>query len=198
MTMPIATSIIAAQACRYMEVAPISSFGDGSELATAMAEMYPIALRACLERADWEFASVLVRLPAAVPGATVATDDEMPNLYALPGDLVKVREVGDADTKWRIDREGLRASDAAPLRVRYTSTIETESRLPAEFQLAVAAKLASLMGPRWLGAQSKVDALRAEADSLLKGSMRTSARTASEARYDGLEDDGDWVAEAVQ
>uniref|UniRef100_A4WPN1 Uncharacterized protein n=1 Tax=Cereibacter sphaeroides (strain ATCC 17025 / ATH 2.4.3) TaxID=349102 RepID=A4WPN1_CERS5 len=198
MTTPIATSIIAAQACRYMEVAPISSFGDGSELAAAMAEMYPIALRACLEQADWEFASVLVRLPAAVPAATVATDDEMPNLYTLPGDLVKVREVGDADTIWHIDREGLRASDAAPLRVRYTGTIETEARLPAEFQLAVAAKLASLMGPRWLGAQSKIDALRAEAEDLLKTAMRSSARAASEMRYDGLDDEGDWVAEALR
>lgn len=193
-----ATSIIAKQACLLMEVAPISSFGDGSELAVSMGDIYPVVVQGALEAADWDFASVLAWLPAAVPGATDAADPDLPYLYQPPGDLVKLREVGDADTKWRLDRGWLRASDGAPLRARYTATCDTEARMPAEFRLAVALRLAALLGPRYLGTQSKTADLRAQAESALKSAMRACARSASDERYDGLPDPGDWVAEALR
>lgn len=193
-----ATSIIAKQACILMEVAPISSFGDGTELAGAMADIYPTVIKAYLEAADWDFASVLARLPEAVPGVTDAVDDDLPYVYRLPGDCVKLREVGDAGTKWRRDRDVLRASDAAPLRVRYTATVNREDDMPAEFRLAAAARLAALLGPRWIGTASKVAALQQQAGESLKTAMRACARSASDERYDGLPDQDDWVAEALR
>jgi hypothetical protein len=104
--------------------------------------------------------------------------------------------VGDGWTRGRRDREGLRADEAAPLVIRYTGTVDNEAALPATFQTAVALALAVLLAPRWLGTQSKAEALRADAARILKQAMREDARMASEARYDGGPDQGDWVAEA--
>lgn len=194
---PIAASTIAAQAFRFMELSAISSFGDDTEQALAAQEQYPVAMAQCLEANDWSFASVLAFLPQVTPGPTVAADTNLPYLFALPGDVVTLREVGDGrSTRWRRDRAGLRADEPGPLRVRYTGQIDTEAALPAGFQTAVALRLALLLGPRWLGTSGKMETLRRDADAGLKAAMRIDARQASSARYDGLPDQGDWVQEA--
>lgn len=196
MPLPIAASTIAAQAFRFLELSPISSFADDTPQARDASEQYPLALASCLSACDWSFASVLASLAQVIPGPTVAPDATLPYLYALPGDVVTLREVGDFNTRWRRDREGLRADQAAPLVIRYTGSIENEAALPATFQTAVALALAVLLAPRWLETQSKAEALKADAARLLKQAMREDARMASEARYDGTPDQGDWVAEA--
>jgi hypothetical protein len=195
---PIAASTIAAQAFRLLELSPISSFADDSEKAQSAAEQYPVALDACLEQGDWSFASVYVQLPAAVLGATDAVDPRLPHTFAVPGNCLRLREVGDRWTRWRQDAQFLRASDPAPLDVRYTARVENEVRLPATFHDAVAAELARRLAPRWLGTAAKVEALRTEAVRLMKLALRADARTASEERYDGDEDQGDWACEAVR
>lgn len=193
---PIAASTIAAQAFRFMELSPISSFADDSEQAQSAFEQYPLALNTCLEACDWSFASTFAALPPALPGPTVTVDPDLPHLFQLPEDVVVLREVGQGGTRWRRDRAGLRADEPGPLRVRYTGRITDEANLPAMFQTAVALRLAVLLGPRWLGTQSKMDSLRRDADVALKQAMRADARQASTVRYDGLPDQGDWVHEA--
>jgi hypothetical protein len=196
MTTPIAASTIAGQAFRLMELGPISSFGDDTPQARDAAEQYPIALESCLAACDWSFASRLAFLPGALPGPQVATDPDLPHLYILPGDCLIVREVGDLCTRWRVDIDGLRADQPALLRLRYTARITNEAQLPAEFQKAVAAELAFLLAPVHLGTQNKINSLEQRAGKTLKKAMREHSRAASESRYDGLEDQGDWVAEA--
>lgn len=196
MPLAIAAATIAAQAFRFMELSPISSFDDDTEQAQSAAEQYPNALLHCLEAADWSFASVFANLPQKVPGPLDATDERLPFLYALPGDLISFREVGDRHTRWRVDLLGLRADQAAPLPVRYTCTITNEAKLPATFRTAVSAQLAVLLAPRWLGTSSKIEALKGDAPGYLKAAMRQNTRQASEARYDGLDDQDDWVQEA--
>ncbi|PZQ99932.1 MAG: hypothetical protein DI533_04690 [Cereibacter sphaeroides] len=198
MPAPIATSTIAAQAFRFLELSPISSYGDGSEQASAAAEQYPIALASCLSAADWSDASTLARLPAAILGAQDAIDPRLPFLYRLPADCLVVREVGDACVKWRVDKIGLRADAPAPLLIRYTARVENEAILPARLQTAIAAELALLLAPRFLTTQAKVASLRSVAPAYLKDAMRRDARSASDARYDGMEDQGDWVSEAIR
>ncbi len=193
---PIAASTIAAQACRLLELSPISSFADDSEKALAFAEQYPLALAACLERGDWSFASVYVALPAAILGATDAADPRLPTVYEVPGDCLRLREVGDKWTRWRQDRSFLRASDPAPLAVRYTARIEDEASFPATFHDAVAAELARRLAGRWLQTANKVDRLDRLAEAEMKKALRTDARTASEERYDGGADQDDWADEA--
>lgn len=194
---PIATSTIAQQAFRLMELSPPSSYDDGSEKALAAAEQYPVALRMVLERADWSFASTWAELPAASLPEGVAADPGMPHFYALPGDIVLLREVGTGCTRWRRDRAGLRADTKAPLPVRYTGMIEAETLLPALVQTATALQLAVLLGPRWLVTQSKMDTLRRDLQIAVQGALRADAAQASPGRYDGLGDQPDWVDEAT-
>lgn len=200
MPTPIAVSTIVAQTFRFMEAGPISSFDDDTEQAIAAAEQYLTALHSCLEACDWAFASTLAYLPELVPlpGSVTATDPDLPYLYALPADLLIIREVGTDWTAWRRDREGLRADDAAPLRIRYTAAVTAEASLPATFRTAVSLRLATLLAPRWLTTQSKIQYLQIQFEDALKAAMRHDGRNASSARYDGQQDQGDWASEAVR
>lgn len=197
-TLNLATSGIVDQALRYAEVASISSFGDDSPLARDVEASYRVALSECLEAADWSFASALVLVSAfsVLPDGAVS-DAELPWLFPLPPGLVSLREVGDGRTAWRRDDEGIRADEAGPLRLRYTRAVETESRMPAGFRKAVAARLATLIAPRWGGATGKTQWLEELVKDGLKEAMRSDARQASSLRYDGGTDQGDWVAEAL-
>ena len=198
MTLPIATSTIVAQAWRFMELAPISSFDDDTEQARSAAEQYPNAPRECLARADWSFASIVATLPEALRPATVADDPDLPYFYQRPAGLVQLLEVGTPDTVWRLDRDGLRASDPAPLRVRYTGEITNEAILPAAFQNAVSLRLALLLGPRWLGTQSKLRILEQQFDIELARAKKQDSRSASGRRYDNsLTSGDDWSQSAT-
>jgi hypothetical protein len=198
MPSPVATSTIVAQAWRFMELSPISSFGDDTEQARSAAEQYPNALRECLSRADWSFASTVANLPEATLPPTVAEDPELPYFYQVPGNLVRLIEVGDANTMWRRDRDGLRADVAGPLRVRYTAETTNEAILPAAFQTAVALRLASLLGPRWLGTATKLRELDRRFETEMAQAKKQDSRSASGVRYDNdLTDSGDWSQSAT-
>jgi hypothetical protein len=196
-TLNLATSGIVDQALRFAEVSAISSFGDDSAMARDVAASYATALAECLEAADWSFASTLSTLPAlaVLPDGAVA-DADLPWLFALPPGLVALREVGNGRTAWRRDDAGIRADEAGPLRVRYTRRIDAEATLPAAFRRAVAARLATLLAPRWGGATGKTQWLEDLVAASLKEAMRGDARQASSLRYDGGAEAGDWVAEA--
>lgn len=194
----IATSTIVAQAWRFLELSPISSFDDDTEQARSAADQYPNALRECLARADWSFASIVENLPLATRPQSVAEDPELPYFYKAPAGLVRLLEVGTPDTAWRLDRDGLRASDPAPLRIRYTGEITNEAALPAAFQAAVALRLALLLGPRWLGTQTKLRALAQQFDLELAAAKKQDSRSASGQRYDNsLTSGDDWSLTAI-
>ena len=182
-----------------MEVTAVSSLDDASELATALKGQYPTARDACLEVADWSFASKLVQLAqldiSALPGFT--PDDDLPYAFALPGDCLRIQTVYDA-VRWRIDADCLRANAPAPLRLRYTATVVNETRMPAQFRTAVAYRLAALLAPRWTNTQGKVASLNDMADQSLQRALRNDGRSASAERYDGGYDTGDWPTVARQ
>lgn len=195
---PIATSTIVSQAFRLMELGPISSFADDTPQARDAAEQYPVARRLCLEACDWSFASSIADLPEAVAPAGIAPSAAFPHLFKLPGNCLRVREVIEPWIDWRLDGDFLRADRAGPLSIRYTADQTNEARLPASFQLAVSYRLAALLSPRWTGAANKTQLLEQLAPQQLKEAMRSDARQASHARYDGQPDHGDWVAEALR
>ena len=198
MPVSIATSSIVAQAWRFMELSPISSFDDDTEQARSAGEQYEPALRYCLAKADWSFASTVANLPAATLPETAAEDPELPHFYQPPGGLIRLHEVGDRYTEWRLDLDGLRASDAAPLRIRYTALITNEARLPAAFQSAVALRLAIILGPRWLTTQGKIKGLKDDFAAELATAKKEDSRSASASRYDDeLTSSGDWATEAT-
>lgn len=198
MPSPVATSSIVAQAWRFMELSPISSFADDTEQARSAGEQYPNALGECLSRADWSFASVVAHLPEATLPPTVAEDPDLPFFFQPPGDLLRLLEVGEPGTRWRRDRDGLRADAPGPLRIRYTGLITNEAVLPAAFQTVVALRLAMLLGPRWLGTASKLRELDRRFETELAQAKKQDSRSASAARYDDdLTDSGDWSQSAT-
>lgn len=191
-----AAASIPAQAFRFMELAPISSFGDDTPHAQDAADQYPIARRMCLEACDWSFASRV----AALPPRSLPSYDPDPDLhwaFAAPGDCVRLIEVGDPWVTWRRDGNLIRADQAGPLRVRYTADVTDEGQMPALFQTAVALRLAALLAPMWVGSDSKTQSLDQRAALALQAAMRTDARQASQQRYDGrswgVEDWGDYA-----
>lgn len=189
-----ANSAIVAQTMRLIGRSPISSLGDESEEAEAAREQYPLAMQFCLEKTDWSFASTR-RILSTLESDTVP-DPDLPYLFGIPGDVVKIREVGDASVKWRIDRDGLRANVTAPLYVRYTGEITDETKTPAAFQAAVSLRLAVVLGARWSVTEARMQELKDELRNTLKEASREDARSASEGRYDGLAEQGDWATEA--
>ncbi len=191
----IATSGIAVQAFRLLEMSPISSFGDDSEQASSAEEQYPEALRMCLEANDWSFASTLASLPAVDEDSG---DEDLPHVYTRPGDLVRLIDVKPASVLYRLDEDRLRADQAAPLRIRYTRLVTNEARLPGMFKTAVSYQLAALLAPRWTTSRNRADSLQAQADNWLGRAMKADRGSASSQRYDGRARQADWRGEAIR
>lgn len=189
-----ANSVIVSQAFRHIARAPISSLGDDSEEANAAREQYPLAMQYCLERVDWSFASTRAILTTAE--LDPYQDPDLPYRFTVPGDVVKLREVGDKYTRWRLDRDGLRADYGAPLFVRYTGQIADETKTTAAFQAVVSLRLAVLLAPYWSVTEARIQSLEAQLRNGFKEAAREDARSASEARYDGLPEQPDWASEA--
>lgn len=199
MPTPIAQSSIAQEAFQIVELAPISSFADDTEQASDANLYFQFAMRFCLERADWTFASSLVALSEVTPGSGLAEDDRLPYAFALPGDCLAIREVRPANVKWRLDETILRTDQAAPLTIRYTRLITDETKLPEAFRSAVALALALRLAPRWLSTQTKRQDIERRMIDALTLAMRSDARNASAERYDDQEDVPlDWVSVALR
>ncbi len=182
-----------------MELSSFAGFGDDSDEARAVAEAYPVALKQCLEFADWSFASELQTLPMAVLPVAGGADPDLPWFFHLPEGCVRIHELGDADgtVAWRRDGIGLRSDTAGPLRIRFTGTPTNEAMLSGMFQTAVALHVAALLGPRYMGGvATRLDRLEAMKLRQLQLAAHQDGRQASAARYDGLGEQGDWAHEA--
>lgn len=196
-TYPAAAAAIVDQAFILMEKAPPSSFGDDTPEAQDAGVHYPEVLQSALEACDWSFASAFVMQPEAVLPSDMTADPDLPYLYSLPGDCLRLREVGQRRTIWRVDGIFLRADEPGPLRLRYTRKIVNEMHLPAGFRLALAADLAARLSPRWLGTAAKVDALTRLADQRLREAMRTDRAMGSQQTWRG-DAPADWASEIAR
>lgn len=191
--------MIVAQAFRYMQIAPPSSFDDDSDKARDAEQMYPLAVTALLEAGDWSFASQVAQLPqlASLPALT-AVDDTLPWAYKVPGDFVAMRLVEDGEVCWRVDAGGLlRADEPSPLKIRYTRYLENLEAAPANFKVAVSARLACFLAPTYVEAAAAIERLEQLADNLEKRALRADAGSASAQRYDGREIGGTWADEVT-
>jgi hypothetical protein len=200
----LATSHIVSLAFLAMEKTPPASFADDSEEAALALQFYPVALDRSLERGDWSFASTYAELPPLTLPVTATADPALPWTYSLPGDTLRLREVGDGTVRWREDKisdtRALRADQAAPLSIRYTARLLNETLLPAAFKDLVGHQLAIYLSPKFLGTIGKIEAIKRDHAEAVKMALREDARTASEARYDGLDPglSDDWVAAATR
>lgn len=189
---------IAATAFQAMELAPFSSFADDTPQAQDAATQYKSARRQCIEACDWSFASTVANLPP-IADLDIPSDPDLPGCYKVPGDCLVFRHPLNPFLRYRLDGRHLRADTSNILPVRYTRDIDNENLMTASFQQAVALRLAAMLSPRWVGAESKTRALEDRADLALQRAMRLDARSASLERYDGA-DFGvqDWAGWAIR
>lgn len=190
MSQPFAASSIPAQAFRFLEQAPISSFADGSPEAAAAAAVYPEALRMVLEVAEWSFASRIVQLTEASLLDGDQADDDLPYVYLLPDDCVALRHVYGLQVSWRRDMTYLRCSQPGGLRIRYTALIQNEARLPATVRTAIAAQMAVLLAGTYLTTRTKQADLRDVLTNAMGAALRQDGRMASP--QSAYAEDGDW------
>ena len=196
MTVAIAASTIVQQAFRFMELRSPSSFADDSDQANAATQQYDNALAVCLEAYDWSFASTIAALSETI--LTSAADPRLPYTFALPDDCLVLREVLADGAAYRADKGALRTDQAAPLTIRYTSTIVDETAMPATFRTAVALQLAVFLAPLFVEVQSKIDRLSQQLSEAMRMAARTDGRTASPTSYSFAGSPGDWSTEATR
>lgn len=197
MSFSVATSNIVRMAMTQLELDPVSSVEDGDPKAADAAAFYPQALDEVLEGTDWSFASRVAHLPPVVSLTGTEPDPELPHVYQIPGDALMLRRVGSDCCRWRRDDTLLRASEPAPLPVRYTVRLQIEAAMPAAVRSVVALRLALLMAPRWVGDPAKVNMLRRQHDDQLTAARREDARQASSLAYAPPGAD-DWVWSATR
>lgn len=197
MTIPLSTSTIAQQAVRELEQGNFSSFADDSDLARDLASAYPTALDNCLSSEDWTFASRLADLPPAASASAVA-DPDLPYLYMLPADCVRLRDVFDDEISWRQDGDFLRATAETGLKIRYTIRTDNESKLPAPFRDWVSLRLAIMLAPIWLQSNTKRANLYALAKDALTDAKAHDRVASSGRRWDSDDGFSDWVSEALR
>ncbi len=191
----IAASLIAQQAFTYVELSPISSFGDDTPQAQAATTAYPLARRAVLGAYDWSFARTWATL--AVAEQTGPIDAELPYLYAIPGDLLQLRWVEDGVT-WRRDGAFIRADTSTAPVIGYTRDVTNENLLPAEVQDVMALRMAILLAPKWLGSRTKRADLKTDYRDGLKEAKDQDKVSASDFRWNDGPDEGDWANEATR
>jgi hypothetical protein len=182
---PQAAANIVDRAFILCELASPSSLGDDSDPVRDAAVHYPEALRTCLEAHDWSFARRRVRLSQTVPGPDIPADPDLPFIYALPDDMLRLRAVSPGDVIWRIVGASLFADQPGPLLVNYTATIENELTLTAALREAIAAELALRLAPRWLGTASKLEVIEGLAQRALSKAIRDDRQTASPVSWHG-------------
>lgn len=132
---------------------PASSPDDGSVGANLALRFYDTVRDSVLTAANWGFA--LSRAELSKLGTVPAFGYRY--AYALPPDFLRALALSEnADGyEWDIQSGCLLIdldSGSAPLKLLYLARVTDESRYPADFALALAAKLASLMAPALLSA----------------------------------------------
>ena len=194
MTVAIATSTIARQAFRLMEMRPLQSFGENTEEAQAAAEQYPEALGMMLEAYDWSFARRLIRPPLSLPGRDDAADPDLPHAFVLPDDMLKLRKVYGTGIRYRVDGMILRASERQIL-IRGTVQLTNEAQLPSDFKLTVACQLAVLLSPKLVTSRTKRVELKDDLSAAFQRAVTSDQGTASGTRLDGLpqQTSDDWA-----
>lgn len=197
MAVNLATSTIVAQAVRELERGDFSSFGDSSQIAKDLAAAYPTALGFCLAAEDWTFASKIADLPLAV-SATTPADPALPFLYQLPADCVLLRDVYNDDISWRRDGDFLRASIETGLKIRYTSKVDSEDKMPEAFRDWVSLRLAIMLAPTWLQSRTKRADLYNLSERALVDAKSHDRVASSGRRWDGDGGFSDWASEATR
>lgn len=135
------------RALRFISARTITTFADGTEESEQCFEHYDRALLELLEQYPWNWAAKLVSLPqtTAVDGWTYA--------FTMPNDFVREDWVASNNsglgsaTFQRERRAQLMLTDSSVTWLRYVYKHENTIYYPANFELALAQRLAHYIAP---------------------------------------------------
>lgn len=119
----------------------ITNPGDDSERAQAAAEIYDNVVAAELRRNIWKFALLTASVGEELP----APPAPWSHRYPLPGNLVRLVEVGDDPLgchRWAIEGRHILTDLASPLRIRFVRDNIPEQDFDALFVEVIACKMA--------------------------------------------------------
>lgn len=185
MSLSIATSSILAVACAELKISDPATMADNTGFSRDATVFYAQALEETIEATDWTCTSRMARLAQIADDQEgIYSDDLLPYAFLLPDDCLAVREAGDEWTRWRQDGNVLRASDPAPLPVRYSARIENEEHLSPSVRAVLALRLAMMLLPRW-GNSDERRLFDIRLEEALMVARRTDARRASPETWTG-------------
>jgi hypothetical protein len=196
--LPVADSGIAARAFELLELHPLSSLGEGSQRAVQADAALTDARHLCLSSNDWSDASRLTTLPREASAPAVVLDGR-DAAYRLPPECLVVREVSDGGRglPWVKSGRQIVAPASPALTVRYTADVPREAELSAHLRLAIAVQMAVLMSDLHTTSTSKKQELRDQLQEALAAARRFDRGAASGQRYDGRDDQPDWIDAAL-
>ncbi len=119
---------------------PIASMEDSVEAARVMKSTFNLARDATLSLSNWGFAGAVAKLPKS--SNRVTNDFRYENVYPLPGEFVKLRQLLPPNVAYRLTGDAIFANGGPPLVISYTQRVAEINRWPPLVQEVLSARLA--------------------------------------------------------
>lgn len=190
-----ATSSVGSMIFQQLELEDFTSFAEGTQEVADVALIYPEALKIVLGYAGWTFANRWVQIAETEIDDGQWSNPEMPFVYLVPVDCVKVREVYGLNVQWSRDDKYLRANQGGTIEIRYTKLIQNENLLPAEVKFSVALQAAFMLAPKYKVPRTKRNDLKENLNDVLAEAKRLDKQASAE-QHDGQRFEGFWDVEA--
>jgi len=175
----------------------ITSMDDPGQAAGLARSLYDSVRDAEISRHSWNFARTRVQLPALQDPPAFGWSHQ----YQLPSDCLRVQEAGPwpraltddfiagENRAWLIEGRNLLTNQGPPLNLIYLRRVEDPAFYPPVFVEVLAAKLATRMAERIIGASGKRELAWKEYEMALKQAKRLNAIQLPPQRPA----DGDWL-----
>lgn len=125
----------------------IASFNDNTTSSSACQNFYESTRKALLRTFIWNFAKTRV----AIAASSSAPAFEYTNQYPLPADFLRVVNIYQKQSAYKIEGTMLLSNDAAPLNLIYIKDVTDTTQFDDLFVEALTLLLAIRMGPRLNG-----------------------------------------------
>lgn len=140
----------------------ITSLSDGDKVSTACNLVYAQTRDMLLRQHLWNFSLVRVSLASETPGPSFG----FAYSYPLPSEFIRVKEIENNNTTYKIEG-GKLLTDDATVNLVYVARVEDVSKYDALFTEALILSLASRLSFILIGSNSRDEALKEELKKVL-------------------------------
>jgi len=140
----------------------ITSLSDGDKVSTACNLVYSQTRDMLLRQHLWNFSLVRVSLASETPGPSFG----FAYSYPLPSEFIRVKEIENNNTIYKIEG-GKLLTDDATINLVYVARVEDVSKYDALFTEALILSLASRLSFILIGSNSRDEALKEELKRVL-------------------------------